>query len=127
MSPVVHPHVACGAFGMCPLVGTRYKKKAANYDLCQADFEFDQLSEEGQAAYIKIDSPQQAWRSTRTQCCHHSASKLKTPARFVENVNIPENTEILPLRHTIQEDLAAAQVWHQELAWQHKADSHWWG
>jgi len=111
----IHPGVTCDVSGMYPIVGTRYKKKGANYDLCET--EFAKLDAEQQTQFIRIEHPQQVWRC-RSHCgtrptgnCHprgrgqhrdpqHRSrpqqKSQKPSARFVEDVNIPENTEILP-------------------------------
>jgi len=56
--PVVkHWGVYCDASGMYPIVGARYTKTGANYDLCEA--EFSKLSAEDQALFERIDTPRQ--------------------------------------------------------------------
>merc|ERR1719316_933258 len=55
-SPAVHLGVSCDVSGQCPIVGVRYHKRGANYDLCQA--EFDKLSPEAQGAFEAIHQPQ---------------------------------------------------------------------
>jgi len=75
---------------MHPLVGTRYKKRGDNYDLCENDFNKLSASEKDQ--FLRIDHPQQPWRPQRNpQPC-----SVKPQARFVEHVNLPDGTEILP-------------------------------
>ena len=49
----VHHGVTCSVSGMCPIVGPRFKKKDANYDLCEA--EFAKLGPEQQAAFVRSD------------------------------------------------------------------------
>jgi len=98
-APAVHPHVTCDVSGMNPIVGPRFKKKGANYDLCEA--EFAKLSLEEQAHFIRIDTPDQVWRPSRCggrRCSGRpcGAKSVKPQARFVGDVNIPDNTEILP-------------------------------
>ena len=53
--PAVHHGVTCDASGMNPIIGTRYHKIGANYDLCEA--EFTKLSEADKSMYEKIDFP----------------------------------------------------------------------
>jgi len=87
-----HPGVACDVCQMCPVVGPRYKKKGANYDLCQADFK--KLDANAQRSFICIEHPQQVWRRNRP--CPPCCKSQKPQARFVEDVNIPTDTEIMP-------------------------------
>jgi len=54
-SSAVHLGVSCDVSGQCPIVGVRYHKRGANYDLCQA--EFDKLSPEDQGAFEAIHQP----------------------------------------------------------------------
>jgi hypothetical protein len=53
--PAVHHGVTCDASGMNPIIGTRYHKIGADYDLCEA--EFTKLSEADKSMYEKIDQP----------------------------------------------------------------------
>jgi len=86
----IHSNVTCDACNMHPLVGTRYKKRGENYDLCENDFNKLSASEKDQ--FLRIDHPQQPWRPQRNpQPC-----SVKPQARFVEHVNLPDGTEILP-------------------------------
>jgi len=109
--PVVHLNVTCDASGMAPIVGPRFKKKGANYDLCEA--EYAKLSPPDQAHFIRIDTPDQVWlprcsmrrsqpNNAQTAARLRAAfdgrkgAAVKPQARFVGDVNIPDNTEILP-------------------------------
>merc|ERR1711966_620014 len=56
--PVVHFGIICDATDMNPIVGLRYKKLGANYDLCEEAFEA--LSEDEKRAFVCIDVPQDA-------------------------------------------------------------------
>jgi hypothetical protein len=86
----VHHGVSCDVSGMAPIVGTRYKKRGENYDLCEA--EFLKLDEQAKTLFIAIEHPQQIYRPR----CGRVPEHVKPQARFVEHVNIPDNTEILP-------------------------------
>merc|ERR1740138_399766 len=54
-SEAFHPGVSCDKSGMCPIVGPRYNLKGHDYDLCEA--EFNKLDPSEQANYQKIDPP----------------------------------------------------------------------
>jgi len=56
--PVIHLNVCCDVTGMHPIVGNRYKKFGADYDLCQEAF--DMLSEEEKSAFRLIATPEDA-------------------------------------------------------------------
>jgi hypothetical protein len=56
--PVVHFGIICDATDVTPIVGLRYKKLGANYDLCEEAFEA--LSEDEKRAFVCIDVPQDA-------------------------------------------------------------------
>jgi len=94
---VVHQGVACDLCNMMPVLGRRFKKKGANYDLCRSCFEAIEPSE--QADFLLIEHPKQKYSAPRAapepQNAHKSFAK-KPQARFVQHVNIPDNTEILP-------------------------------
>jgi len=50
----VRPHRAvCDASGMDPIIGPRFNKKGADYDLCEA--EFAKLDESEKVGYVRID------------------------------------------------------------------------
>ena len=53
--PAVHLHVSCDVSGMNPIVGTRYKLRGENYDLCEAEYE--KISEDDKKLYEKIERP----------------------------------------------------------------------
>lgn len=94
---VEHRGVACDLCNMMPVLGRRFKKKGANYDLCHSCFEAIEPSE--QANFLLIEHPKQKYSAPRAvperQNAHKSFAK-KPQARFVQHVNIPDNTEILP-------------------------------
>jgi len=50
-----HPGVQCDRSGMLPIVGTRFKLRGHNYDLCEG--EFDKLPEGEKALYDAIPPP----------------------------------------------------------------------
>lgn len=52
----VHHGVVCDLSGVSPIVGTRYKKRGHNYDLCAEEFE--KLPAEEKALYDAIEKPQ---------------------------------------------------------------------
>jgi len=49
----VHQGVTCDKSGMCPIVGPRYNLKGHNYDLCEA--EFNKLEPSDQAKFTKME------------------------------------------------------------------------
>lgn len=51
----VHSGVTCDKSGQSPIIGARYKHMCKNCDLCQA--EFDQLSSNDRAKFVKIMNP----------------------------------------------------------------------
>eukprot|EP00945_MAST-04E_sp_MAST-4E-sp1_P000104 g104.t1 len=53
--PAVHEGITCDRSGMSPIIGNRYKKQGANYDLCEA--EFAKLSDSEKKDYVKIERP----------------------------------------------------------------------
>lgn len=53
--PVIHIGVTCDGSGQCPIVGPRFHKRGANYDLCQT--EFDKLDDAEKAKFIRFDWP----------------------------------------------------------------------
>jgi hypothetical protein len=55
----VHPQITCDKSGMSPIVGVRHKKRDADYDLCQA--EFDKLAHDDRARFEAM-MPVVAWR-----------------------------------------------------------------
>jgi WD40 repeat protein len=61
----VHHGVSCDASGMSPIIGTRYHKIDADYDLCEA--EFTKLSEVEKSMYKKIDQPRNSLRTEAVQ------------------------------------------------------------
>ncbi len=51
----VHNGVTCDVSGMSPIVGNRYKKRGANYDLCEA--EYQKLDAKNKSLYVLIERP----------------------------------------------------------------------
>lgn len=107
-SQVVHPGVTCDKSGMCPIVGPRYNLRGMNYDLCQA--EFDKLSPDEQAKYVKIEAPwrPKSWHGFGGGLSHKWYGNdvgggdngcqgiTKLVARFVKDISIFDGTQMVP-------------------------------
>eukprot|EP00619_Florenciella_sp_RCC1007_P005269 CAMPEP_0205904872 /NCGR_PEP_ID=MMETSP1325-20131115/988_1 /ASSEMBLY_ACC=CAM_ASM_000708 /TAXON_ID=236786 /ORGANISM="Florenciella sp., Strain RCC1007" /LENGTH=794 /DNA_ID=CAMNT_0053270713 /DNA_START=111 /DNA_END=2495 /DNA_ORIENTATION=+ len=52
----IHHGIECDRSGQCPIIGTRFKLRGHDYDLCEA--EFVKLPIEDQAKFDKIETPQ---------------------------------------------------------------------
>ena len=62
-----HPGVMCHQCGMMPLVGVRYKRVDANYDLCETHYNLLQPAQQGNFLSIKTYDPDVAHCSIHAQ------------------------------------------------------------